>query len=81
LKPWQHVVLACIKIWLWVNHEPFHNLSNFRPKKYLQLCYGFATLVILSFMCQKPKTLKILILVGFKIIVHVEIHIEHASIM
>ncbi len=69
-------------IWLWVNHEPFHKLFNFRLKKYLQLCYGFATVVILNFMCQKPKTLKILILVRFQIYVHVEIYIlEHASVM
>jgi len=57
-------------------------MFNFRLKKYLQLCYGFATPVILSFMCQKPKTLKILILVRFQIYVHVEICIlEHASVM
>jgi len=41
--------------------EPSHKLSNFRPKKCLQLCYGYATPVILNFMCQKLKTLKILI--------------------
>jgi hypothetical protein len=71
-----------VYIWLWVNHEPSHKLFNFRLKKYLQLCYGFATPVILSFMCQKPKTLKILILVRFQIYLHVEICIlEHASVM
>jgi hypothetical protein len=38
--------------------------------------------MILNFMCQKPKTLKILILVRFQIYVHVEICIlEHASVM
>jgi len=69
LKPWQHVVLVCIKIWLWVGCEPSHKLSNFRPKKYLQLCYGYATPIILSFVCQKLKTLKFFILVGFQIYV------------
>jgi hypothetical protein len=75
-------MLCCFTYGCGLTMNLFTNCLILDLKKYLQLCYGFATPVILNFMCQKPKTLKILILVRFQIYVHVEIYIlEHASVM